>query len=112
LAAGVHAHVGGRMEEVVAVPGGHFVAVFRHAAFLFKVWYRPGRCQAAVSMQRYLSSVKASSPWREPSRPMPDCFQPPKGIGPPVILTRLIATTPYSSARPSRIWRAPFSVTT
>src|SRR5690606_29885351 len=27
----------------------------------------------------YLSSVNSSTPWRDPSRPMPDCFIPPNG---------------------------------
>src|SRR5690606_29331210 len=105
LAARMHAHVGRGMEEVVAVPGVQVVVAVEHGVFL-------SRCQAAVSMQRYFSSVKASIPWRDPSRPRPDCFQPPKGTGPPVIFTRLTATMPKSSARDSRSARAPSRVTT
>src|SRR5690606_12316790 len=105
LAARMHAHVGRGMEEVVAVPGVQVVVAVEHGVFL-------SRCQAAVSMQRYFSSVKASIPWRDPSRPRPDCFQPPKGTGPPVILTRLTATMPKSGARDSRSARAPSRVTT
>ena len=85
FAAGMRAHMGRGMEEMVAIPGGEFVGLVEHFQFLFV---------QAASRQRYLRSVKASRPWREPSRPMPDCLTPPNGIGAPVIFTRLIATMP------------------
>ncbi len=42
---------------------------------------RPGGdAQAETpSRQMYFSSMKSSSPWREPSRPSPDCLTPPNG---------------------------------
>src|SRR5690606_6467325 len=85
FAARVHAHMRRGMEEMVAVPRGEFVGSIGHDV--------PFAVHAA-SRHRYLRSVKASSPWRDPSRPRPDCLTPPKGIGAPVILTRLMATMP------------------
>ena len=46
---------------------------------------------------RYLVSRYSSSPWREPSRPMPDCFTPPKGATSVEINPVLMPTMPYSS---------------
>jgi hypothetical protein len=56
----------------------------------------PGHAAAAhaQSRQTYLTSVKHSIPSRAPSRPSPDCFMPPKGIGAPVTLVRFSATIP------------------
>jgi hypothetical protein len=46
------------MEEVVAIPAVQIVIAIQHDI--------PLTCQAAVSMQRYFSSVKASMPWGGP----------------------------------------------
>src|ERR1019366_6865834 len=54
----------------------------------------------------YLSCVYSSTPCREPSRPKPECLNPPKGIGAPVICTALTPTIPYSSASAQRWARA------
>ncbi|MCY1453262.1 hypothetical protein D9M71_702420 [compost metagenome] len=47
--------------------------------------------------QTYFSSMYSAMPCLEPSRPRPDCFQPPNGIGAPVNLGVLNATIPYSN---------------
>lgn len=54
--------------------------------------------QPPVSRQMYLTSVNASMPRREPSRPSPDCLNPPKGTGAPVTFARFTAIMPYCSA--------------
>ena len=41
-------------------------------------------------------------PWREPSRPRPDCFTPPKGATSVEMRPVLIPTMPYSSASATR----------
>src|SRR5690606_32832108 len=87
-------HMGRRVEEMVAIPGGEFVAAVEHAVAPDACAEGLGGGGQAASRQTYFSSVKASMPWREPSRPRPDCFTPPKGMGAPVILTRLTATMP------------------
>src|SRR5687767_10003876 len=78
-------HFGRRQpDSALAVLGAELV-VGEHHCFLSR---------HAQSRQTYLISVKASSPWRAPSRARPDCFMPPKGIGAPVTLVRLTATMP------------------
>ena len=44
-------------------------------------------------------------PWREPSRPRPDCLTPPKGATSLEIRPVLMPTMPYSSARDTRQMR-------
>ncbi|MND57177.1 hypothetical protein D3C80_483000 [compost metagenome] len=58
FASRMHSHMGGRVEEMIAIPGGQFVAIVQHGY----VPFLSPRFYAAVSMQRYLSSVKASMP--------------------------------------------------
>jgi hypothetical protein len=91
LAARMLGEMGGGVEERLAVPLGELV-VGEHVCLL------KARAQAQ-SRQTYLTSVKASRPWRAPSRPSPDCLTPPNGIGAPVTLVRLTATMPNCSAR-------------
>ncbi len=55
---GMHTHMRGRMKEVIPVPSGQFIAIIQHGY----VPFLSPRFHAAVSMQRYLSSVKASMP--------------------------------------------------
>ncbi len=55
---GMHTHMRGRMKEVIPVPGGEFIAIVQHGY----VPFQSPRFHAALSMQRYLSSVKASMP--------------------------------------------------
>ena len=50
----------------------------------------------------YLISTNSSTPWREPSRPMPDSFTPPNGASSLEIAPVLIPTMPYSSASATR----------
>ena len=54
---------------MIPVPGVQFVD-----RALFFSCSMDGSGSSCMSMQRYFRSVKASRPWREPSRPMPDCF--------------------------------------
>src|SRR5690554_2107222 len=85
------AKIGRGVEQALAVPFGQFVIGQHHALLV-----------SAQSRQTYLISVNASSPWRLPSRPRPDCFIPPKGIGAPVTLVRFTATMPKTRARDRR----------
>ena len=55
---------------------------------------------------RYFSSSHSSSPYFEPSRPMPDSFIPPKGATSVEMKPVLIPTMPYSSASDTRHVRA------
>ncbi len=98
LAPGELAQMGRGMEEVIVIPLGQLIIGqgLVHGGILS----RAGR--QAQSRQTYLTSVKASRPRREPSRPRPDCFMPPKGIGAPVTLVRFTATMPKRSARLAR----------
>ncbi len=96
FASGELGQMGGRVEEVLAVPLLERIVSQHWRIFL------SGSSFQAQSRHRYLTSVKASSPKREPSRSSPDCFMPPKGIGAPVTLVRLTATMPNCSAREAR----------
>ncbi len=52
--------------------------------------------------QRYLSSVKSRIPYLEPSRPVPDSFQPPNGASSVEMMPVLRPTIPYSSHSATR----------
>ena len=102
FATGVLRQMGGGVKEILTVPLFEHI-VLQHWSFLSSdAPLRRIFKSQAQSRQTYLTSVKASSPSRDPSRPMPDCFVPPKGIGAPVTLVRLTATMPKHSARLAR----------
>ena len=58
--------------------------------------------------QTYFISRNASMPCREPSRPIPDSFTPPKGATSVEMMPVLTPTIPYSSASLTR-WMRPVS---
>jgi hypothetical protein len=85
----------GGVKEVFAIPLVELVVLssilFRGSPGLSLKFY-------AQSRQTYLISMNSAMPARAPSRPRPDCFTPPKGMGAPVTLVRLTATMPNCSA--------------
>lgn len=63
--------------------------------------YMPGSlrgCGIHTASAIYLCSRYSFSPWREPSRPRPDCLMPPNGATSVVMTPAFTPTIPYSSA--------------
>jgi hypothetical protein len=51
---------------------------------------------------RYFISKYSAMPWRDPSRPSPDCLTPPKGTCSVAMMPTLMPTIPYSKASLTR----------
>ena len=61
--------------------------------------------RAQTEVQMYFNSTNSSMPWREPSRPSPDCLTPPKGATSVEMMPVFTPTIPYSSASCTRVMR-------
>mmetsp|Transcript_4794 Transcript_4794/g.14875 ORF Transcript_4794/g.14875 Transcript_4794/m.14875 type:complete len:230 (+) Transcript_4794:186-875(+) len=61
-----------------------------------------GRAYLPRPMHTYLISRYSSVPYRDPSRPSPDSFMPPKGATSLEMMPSLTPTMPYSSASAAR----------
>lgn len=68
-------------------------------------WWRIGIANAEAAhrpRQTYFNSRYSSMPWREPSRPIPDCLMPPKGAASLEMTMVLMPIMPHSSASATR----------